>query len=89
VWTIWVCSSVRNVASVANLSSVRQALPLHTNLARGQQTPAVGQDPVCAPVQLEHVVEVSWVDLEFAGVNRTAEAGDYTGVRAGGRPTVV
>ncbi len=37
-------------------------------LARGQQAPAVGQDPVGAAVQLKHVVEVSWVDLEFPTV---------------------
>jgi hypothetical protein len=41
---------------------------LVAGLAGRQQAPAVGQDPVGAPVQREHVVEVVWVDLEVPGV---------------------
>ena len=37
-------------------------------LARWQQAPAVGQDPVGPLVQLQHVVEVTGADLKVAGV---------------------
>jgi hypothetical protein len=36
---------------------------LDAGLAGRQQAPAIGQDPIGAPVQLEHVVEVPRVDL--------------------------
>jgi hypothetical protein len=58
---------------------------LDANLARGQETPAVRQDPVGAPVQLEHVVEVPWVDLEVAPIGGDFAVAQKLGLGGGGQ----
>ncbi len=56
---------------------------LGADLTGRQQAPTVGQDPVGAPVQLEHVVEVARVDLEVARVGGDLAVAQELGLGGG------
>ena len=60
-------------------------IPLAAQLPGRQQAPAVGQDPVGPLVQLEHVVEVTRVGVELAGVGGELAVAQELGLVGGGQ----